>query len=342
MPRLSVALVALPESTAYVLFGLKEVLEAVGPVWGEVTGREVAARRFDVALVAATAEPFPCAGGALVKADTTFAGNRQFDIIVVTDLVISPDADPRGRFAEVADWLAAQHAEGATIASVCSGAVIMAEAGLLDGLEATTHWAFVEGYARAYPAVRWRAERILCIGDAAERLVTAGGAASWEDLVLWLVARYAGPAEAIRLAKIYVFGDRSEGQLLYAARRRPRRHEDAVVAEAQEWLADHYARSDVLARLVALSGLSEKSFKRRFKAATGTAPLDYVQRLRIEEAKELLETTGEPVEAVGRAVGYEDASFFRRLFKRQSGVTPVRYRQRFQAIGRGQRAEGGG
>lgn len=328
------AVVALPESTAYVLFGLKEVLEAVGPVWGMVTGNAPAEPRFDVAIVAATPEPFACAGGAWVKASTSFTGNQHFDIVLVTDLAIDPGADHRGRWPEVAPWLAARHAEGAVIASICSGSVLLAEAGLLDGKEATTHWAFAEGYARCYPAVTWRPERILCMADAEERLVTAGGAASWEDLMLWLVARFVSPAEAVRLAKIYIFGDRSEGQLLYAALRRPRRHDDRVISQCQDWLADHYDEPDVLAALIQHSGLAEKSFTRRFKTATGHAPLDYVQRLRIEEAKELLETTAEPVEAIGRAVGYEDTSFFRRLFKRQTGTTPARYRQRFAGIGR--------
>ena len=324
----------LPASTAYVLFGLKEVLEAAGPLWGMVTGNAPAEPRFDVALVAATTEPFACAGGAWVKASTTFAGNQRFDIVLVTDLTIDPDADHRGSWPEVAAWLAARHADGAVVASICSGSVLLAEAGLLDGKDATTHWAFAETYARCYPSVGWRPERILCMSDAEERVVTAGGAASWEDLTLWLVARFVGPAEAVRLAKIYIFGNRSEGQLLYAARRRPRRHEDRVIADCQEWLADHYASPDILARLVERTGLSEKSFTRRFKAATGHAPLDYVQRLRIEEAKELLETTADPVDAIGRSVGYEDTSFFRRLFKRQTGVTPTRYRQRFAGIGK--------
>lgn len=326
--------VALPESTAYVLFGLKEVLEAAGPLWGMVTGNAPAEPRFSVTVVAATTEPFACAGGAWVKPDTTFSGNGRFDIVLVTDLTIDPDADHRGRWPEVTAWLAARHAEGAVTASICSGSVLLAEAGLLDGKDATTHWAFADGYARCYPTVAWRPERILCMADSEERVVTAGGAASWEDLTLWLVARFVGPAEAVRLSKIYIFGDRSEGQLLYAARRRPRRHEDRVIADCQEWLADHYACPDILACLVERAGLSEKSFTRRFKAATGHAPLDYVQRLRIEEAKELLETTAAPVDAIGRAVGYEDTSFFRRLFKRQTGVTPARYRQRFAGIGK--------
>lgn len=331
---LRVAVVALPESTAYVLFGIKEALESVGPVWGMLTGEPGEGARFEVALVAATTTPFSCAGGALVPADTTFSGNRGFDIVIVTDLTIPPDTDVRGHWADAAGWIAERHAEGATIASVCSGSVLLAEAGLLNGCEATTHWAYAAGYAKAYPQVQWRPERILCIAGEDERLVTGGGAASWEDLVLWLVARFCGPPEAIRLAKTYVMGDRSEGQLLYAALRRPRRHEDAVIAECQEWLADHYREADVVGRLAAHSGLPVRSFGRRFREATGYAPLDYVQALRIEEAKELLETTDQSADAVGHAVGYEDPGFFRRLFKRRTGITPARYRQRFKGVGR--------
>jgi transcriptional regulator GlxA family with amidase domain len=331
---ISVGVVALPESTGYVLFGLKEVLESVGPVWGMVTGGAAEAPRFDVAIVAGGTEPFRCVGGALVPADTTFAGNRRFDIVIVTDLAVSPDDDPRGKWPEVTAWLAARHAAGATIASVCSGSMLLAGAGVLDGHDATTHWAFGECLARAYPAVLWKPERILCVTGEDDRLVTAGGAASWEDLALWLVARFCGPTEAIRVAKTYVLGDRSEGQLLYAALRRPRRHEDAVIADCQEWLADNYQSPDIVARLIARSGLPERSFTRRFKEATGYTALDYVQALRVEEAKELLETSAAATDAVGRAVGYEDAAFFRRIFKRRTGVTPARYRQRFKGIGR--------
>lgn len=330
---ISVAVVALPESTGYVLFGLKEVLESVGPIWGLVTGGAAEAPRFDVAVVATETTPFGCVGGALVQAHTTFSGNRRFDIVVVTDLAVSPDDDPRGKWPEVTAWLAAHYAEGATLASVCSGSMLLAGAGVLDGHDATTHWAFGESLARAYPAVRWRPERILCTSGEAERLVTAGGAASWEDLALWLVARFCGPAEAVKIAKTYVMGDRSEGQLLYAALRRPRRHEDAVIADCQEWLGHHYKHPDIVARLIARSGLAERSFTRRFKEATGYTALDYVQALRVEEAKEMLETTSAPTDAVGRAVGYEDAAFFRRVFKRRTGITPARYRQRFKGIG---------
>jgi len=110
---------------------------------------------------------------------------------------------------------------------------------------------------------------------------------------------------------------------------RPRPHQDAVVAAAQEWVALHYAEKNPVAAMVAGSGLAERSFKRRFRAATGYAPIEYVQAIRLEEAKHLLERSDLPVDEVAAEVGYDDPSYFRRLFRKQSGVAPGAYRRHF-------------
>ena len=212
--------------------------------------------------------------------------------------------------------------------------MLLAETGLLDGAEATTHWCAIPLFHTYYPAVKLRPERILAPSGPARRLITSGGSAAWEDLALYLIARYCGEVEAVRAAKIFLFGDRSEGQMLYAARARPRRHDDALVARCQDWIAEHYAVPNPVTRLVAYSGLLERTFTRRFTAATGYSPVEYVQTLRIEEAKQLLETTSEPTDVVAAQVGYEDPAFFRRLFKRRAGVTPARCRQRWQDLAR--------
>ena len=115
---------------------------------------------------------------------------------------------------------------------------------------------------------------------------------------------------------------------------RPQQHGDAVIAESQEWIASHYAVPHAVARMVAQSGLAARTFKRRFRKATGYAPIEYVQTLRIEEAKQILETTPEPTDAVGASIGYDDPASFRRIFKRLTGITPARYRQRFRGIGK--------
>lgn len=333
-PLVSVGLLALPDSLPGSLYGLYEVLSSAGVVWSELTGEPATARRLEVRILAPARTTFPCAMGTPVTPHASLAEAGRVDIVIVGDLAMPAVTEPHGRWPEATPWLRRQFAEGALVCSACTGSVLLAEAGLLDGLEATVHWAAADLLRRHYPAVRVRPERILALAGPEHRVVTSGGAASWEDLALYLIGRFCGPAEAVRTAKLFVLGDRSEGQLAFAAMTRPRRHEDAAIARCQAWLADHYAATNPVTRMAELSGLPSRSFVRRFKAATGQAPVDYAQTLRIEEAKQLLETTDQPTDAVGQAVGYADPTSFRRLFKRRTGVTPARYRQRFRTLHR--------
>ncbi|TDQ81357.1 AraC family transcriptional regulator with amidase-like domain [Dongia mobilis] len=334
-PRpLRIRLVALPETTPSSLYSLLEVLSAVGTIWPEMTGEPPAGRLFDVAIIAQARDPLTCALGVTVTPQLAFHEPDQADIAIVTDLAVDPAHEPRGRWPEAAEWLRRQYAGGATICSVCTGSLLLAGAGLLDGLEATTHWSAAEQFARCFPDVILRPERILVPAGTEHRVVTSGGAASWEELALYLITRFSSPEEAVRAAKLFVLGDRSEGQLPFATLGRPKSHEDAVIADAQTWLADNYDQAFPVAAMVARAGLPERTFARRFKAATGYAPVDYVQALRIEEAKQLLETSDTATDLVGMAVGYDDPAHFRRLFKRRTGTTPSRYRQRFQGLTR--------
>lgn len=328
----SVSLLAVAETTPAVLYGLLEVLSAVGAEGPGANGAKPSSRRMRPSIVSSRGGTFVTANGVPFPATVPLADVGASDVAIVTDLDLVGDVDPRGRWAAEAAWLRRQHENGAVICSVCTGSVLLAEAGLLNGVEATTHWAAVPILTECYPAVRMKPERILCAGGPDDRIVTSGGSASWADLALYLIARFCGAAEAMRISKIFVLGDHSDGQLPFAMMARPRRHDDAVVGECQAWIAEHYAEANPVARMVARSGLPERTFKRRFKSATGYTPLEYVQTLRIEEAKQMLESASVSVDAVGEAVGYRDPASFRRLFKRRTGVTPARYRQRFRSI----------
>lgn len=330
----TIGLLALPDSTPAALYGLYELLTSVGVAWPALTGEPADCEPLSVRILSEGAEAFRCAGGVPIAPDGSIADAGRLDLVIVADLAVAPDADPRGRWPEVVRWLREQHQAGAVLCSVCTGAILLAEAGLLDGLEATTHWSVTDLFRVCYPSVRLHPERIVLAAGPEQRIITSGGAASWEDLALYLIARCCGEAEAVRTAKIFVLGDRSEGQLLYAAMAKPRRHEDAVIADALAWIGEQYAADNPVARMVERSGLGERTFKRRFKAATGYAPMDYVHRLRVEEAKQLLESSGAATDEIARQAGYSDPTFFRRLFKRVTGVTPARYRQRFRTIGR--------
>ncbi len=330
--RPRICIVALPETTPAALYGLYEVFSLVGVNWHLLTGEGDGTPLFKVEIVSVDGTPFNGALGAPVNPHAAIGDIDRTDVIFVTDIALTPDIVPYRRWPHMADWIARQHESGAMVCSVCTGALLLAEAGLLDHQEATTHWGICDLMRVFYPTVDLKPERILVPAGHEHRIVTSGGSSSWEDTALYVIARFCGEAEAIRTQKIFLFGDRSEGQLPYAAMGRPKTHNDATIADCQSWVAMHYRLPNPVIRMVERSGLAERTFKRRFRTATGYSPMDYVQTLRIEEAKQLLETGDMATERVAESVGYEDPAFFRRLFKKRTGVTPSRYRRRFQTL----------
>ncbi|SDL04953.1 GlxA family transcriptional regulator [Aliiruegeria lutimaris] len=329
--KLSVGLVAVPESSAAVTYGLHEVFSCVGNVWENLTGEPVRSREMQPRIVGVTTDPIRTTLRVPLVPDSTFADRAQMDVVIVPDLFLEPDPDLTDRWPEATEWLKDQRRQGAIICSVCTGALMLAQAGFLDGREATTHWSASALFKTHYPGVDLRSERVLVPSGPEHDIVTSGGSASWTDLSLYLIARFCGEEEARHIAKIFMFGDRSQGQLPFATMVRPRQHTDAAISECQQWIAENYEVANPVAEMTARSGLTERTFKRRFRTSTGYTPIDYVQSLRVEEAKHLLETTNTPVDDISEQVGYEDSGSFRRLFKRQVGVPPQQYRQRYQA-----------
>jgi transcriptional regulator GlxA family with amidase domain len=155
---------------------------------------------------------------------------------------------------------------------------------------------------------------------------------SWQDLALYLITHFGGHKQAVLTAKAFLIGDRSDGQRFFAIMAPRVQQSDRVIADSQAWIAQTYTCENPVARMAARAGLTSRTFARRFRASTGYEPMDYVQSLRIEEAKQLLETEDLNVEDVGHAVGYEDPTSFRRLFKRKAGLTPAAYRRKFAKL----------
>ena len=257
--RISVCLVAVPEVATGVLNGLCEVLLYVGSGWEFLTGWPAGPRSFSPKIVAEDVKPFRNLVGLPVAPDLSFSEAKRADIVIVADLSVGREENTRGRWSSATAWLREQYAQGAIVCSVCTGSLMLAEAGLLDGKEATCHWAAVDQIRNSYPDVRLRPERVLIPTGPEHRLVTAGASASWTDLSLYLIARFCGEEEARRTAKIFLFGNRGDGQLPFAARVRPRQHEDAAVASAQIWLADNYAAPNPVEGMTRVSGLAQRT-----------------------------------------------------------------------------------
>jgi transcriptional regulator GlxA family with amidase domain len=327
--KVNVAILAVPEVTASALYGMYDLFASAGRDWPFLTKGVAGEARMHPYVVAARQPAFRASNDIWIRPDHSLEDCPAPAIVCIPDFFIMPGASCAGRFyAEVA-WLRQCHGAGATMASACSGAVLLAEAGLLDGLDATIHWAYSKTLTDNYPGVRVHPDRSLVINGAEHRIVMAGGGTSWQDLTLFLIGRFVGPKEAMEVAKTYLIERHDLGQRPFASLLMAKQITDAQIRKCQEWIGAHYAKSSPVAAMIKLSGLPERSFIRRFSKATGMSPLDYVHSLRLEEAKQMLETEDLSVEAVASEVGYEDASFFARLFRRKVGLTPAQYRRRF-------------
>lgn len=329
----AVAILAMPEATASVVYGMYDLFMSAGRDWGLIVEGRPGPQPMRPVVVSAHGATFVAANGVPISPQATLADTASAQIVCVPEVAVAPGEALEGRFQPEIDWLRRCYAGGATLATACSGAILLAEGGLLEGQEATTHWAYCDLLQKRHPRIKLRPKASLVIAGEG-RLVMAGGGTSWLDLGLYLIARHAGVETAMQVARVNLIDWHDIGQQPFARLARTRQSEDALIGRCQEWIAEHYRESSPVRAMVRLSGLAERSFMRRFRQATGLAPLEYVHTLRLEEAKHLLETSDRPVEAIAEEVGYEDAAFFGRLFRRSVGLTPAQYRKRFGAMRR--------
>jgi transcriptional regulator GlxA family with amidase domain len=332
--RLAIAVFAGAQTSASTVFGLYDLFSSVGRDWDLLTKGEAGTPWAQPMIVADKADPFEAANGAWIRPDRTFKDCGRLDVICVPDFLVAPGESIAGRFDHAVAWLRQCYHAGVTLASACSGTLLLAEAGLLDNCEATTHWAYCDDLRRSYPRITVHPARCLVASGDGQRIITSGGGTSYLDLGLFLIARFFGQEEAIRLARVYLIDWHRHGQLPFSSLARSRQVADRDIAAVQEWIAENYAHAAPVAAMIEMSRMTERSFKRRFTQATGMTPLEYVHTLRLEEAKQLLETTDLPIDAVANEVGYEDGSFFRRLFRRKVSLSPHAYRLRFGSFRR--------
>lgn len=326
---ISVSILATPDTSPSTLFGLSDLFSSVGIGWESYVTGKPEQPWFDVRVVAASGDPFECSGNATVTPHAAIDEVTETDIALVAGLIVPAFAPFRERYDREFAWLARQNRRGAITASVCTGALMLAEAGILDGWEATTHWAYRDLFRTHYPKIRLRLERNLCGSGRDNQIVTSGGLMAWQELALHFIARFCGVEYCSRTAKFWLIPERQDGQAPFESMVRHVQQDDAVVRDCQVWLADHYAVLDPVSAMVERSSLPSTTFARRFKRATGYRPMDYVLTLRVEEAKEMLERSELAIDEIGHSVGYEDPASFRRLFKRKAGMAPSVYRRRF-------------
>jgi transcriptional regulator GlxA family with amidase domain len=224
-------------------------------------------------------------------------------------------------------WIAQWYAAGACIATSCTGAYLLAEAGILADKPVTTHWRFAAEFQQRYPNVDVRADQIIIDTG---KIISSGGATAFLDLVLYLVDRFGG-RERANIAAQALLIDARLSQLPYLAPIQRRAHDDVIVRDVQEYIDAHLDEPIQITKLAEKFGVSERTLTRRFTAATGLGPQAYLQLVRVHFAQRLLETTSLPVEAIRRASGYSDSPAFRRVFKQITGLSPSEYRSQHRS-----------
>lgn len=279
--------------------------------------------------------------GDILQVANRFAADR--GLAQVDPVVLTPDDLTGGAYAAVVvppnlagargagdgalhGWIGAQHAAGATVCSACAGAFWLGHAGLLDGRPVTTHWALEDEFRAAFPRARLHPEHLL-IDD--HDVVTAGGVMAWVDLGLALVRRWHGPDVVARTCRQMLIDPQGRDQRNYRTFRPRLDHGDEPIRRLQRWIEENVAADLGVAALAARAAMSERTLQRRFDEATGLSVSRYVQEVRIEKARGLLERTHMPVAEICETVGYADPSAFSRLFRSICGVSAGDYRRRF-------------
>ena len=303
-------------------------LDVTGPLEVFAAAGRIADRPYRAEIVAPDARPVRAGSGIAIVPDRAIANVRG---PVDTLLVAGGQVDAVAADARVTSWVARTAERSRRVGSVCSGAFILAAAGLLDGRRAATHWAHAGELARRFPEVDVDPDAIYVRdGD----VWTSAGVTAGMDLALALVEEDLGREIALEAARwLVIYAHRSGGQSQFSSHLRAQGADREPLRELQAWLPEHLHEDLPVERLARHACMSPRNFARAFRSELGMTPAAYVEALRVDHARARLESTGEKVESIARGCGFGTVETMRRAFHRRLGVGPAEYRQRFQTQG---------
>jgi transcriptional regulator GlxA family with amidase domain len=324
-----VAVLALEDSVATTITGPQDVLSMTGVLYEISRGAEPTPY-FSVRIVTPDGRPVRCYNNLSVTPHCAM-DEWQADVVIVPGILNIDETLERSR--DVINWLQEQFAGGTVLTAVCSGSILLAATGLLDGRKAATHWAMANMFRKLYPGVNLIADALITEQD---NLVCSGGYNSFLDVSLHLVEKFCGPAVALQCSKIFVHDIGRRSQAPYSIFNGPRDHGNERILQIQEKLEKEYRKSFDFTELARRYGMGRRTLERHFKKATGETPLAYLQRIRVERAKQLLESGNASLDEISYQVGYMDTGFFRKLFVKYTSLRPSEYRARCTCTARQQ------
>ncbi|WP_119080650.1 GlxA family transcriptional regulator [Chitinophaga alhagiae] len=308
-------------STIASIVGTYEILTRANEHWVE-TGRE---KPFRIELAGVSEEVEVYDGLFAVRPQTHISAIRQTHLIMIPSLVRDYQQALLGNQVLI-DWIEQQYIGGAEIASMCTGAFMLAAAGLLDGRNCSTHWSAGDTFRALFPKVNLQTDKLITDENG---IYTNGGAYSFLHLVIYLVEKYYDRQTAIYCAKIFQIEMDRQSQSAFTIFRGQKQHGDEMVKEAQAYIESRLHEKISVEELSSRFAVGRRNFDRRFIKATGNTPVEYTQRVKIESAKKAFETTRKTINEVMYDVGYADVKAFREVFKKITGISPVEYRNKY-------------
>lgn len=319
-----VTILAPYNTMATTIFGPMDIFNQAGRLWNRVT-KSPQTPFFDVIIASADGLPIRSVNNVSIQPHCSIKEVRQTDLIVISSATYIEEILERNP--ELVTWIRDHYHRGAHVASICTGVFLLSETGLLDGKSATLHWGFADVFRKRYPHVKLEQDQMYLDHG---RLYCSAGVSAGLDLSLYLVEKFCGRQAAVQSAKTMILDMGRVSQAPYAHFFFPKDHGDPLVVRAQEWLERHTSEHIDYERLAQELRMSRRSMERRFRQSLGVTPLGYLQKLRVETAKSLLEEGTRTFSEITYQVGYEDIPFFRKLFIRLTGLRPNEYQRRFR------------
>lgn len=280
---------------------------------------------FNVQLVGLTKEVRVTDGIYSIHVDAVLDNARKPDLIIIP--AISGNLEEAVRLNKAfIPWIVQHYKTGSEVASLCLGAFILAESGLLNGKSCSTHWLFANEFRNMFPNVELLDDKIVTEQNG---LYTSGGATSYWNLLLYLVEKYTGREMAILTAKLFVLDMERNSQSPFTIFKGQKGHNDPEIVKVQEFIEMNYQDKITVDELCEKFGIARRTFERRFKKATNNTVLEYWQRVKVEAAKRQLELSRKTVGEVMYDVGYSDTKAFRDIFKKVTSMSPVDYRSKY-------------
>jgi transcriptional regulator GlxA family with amidase domain len=263
-----------------------------------------------------------------VKTDRLLKDVGSTDLLIIPPTFGNTDTGIRAN-AEAIPYFKKLHQNGTSLASLCIGAFLLAETGLLNGKKCSTHWAHITEFKEKYPLVEVEDGAVITEHD---NIYSSGGANSLWNLILYLVEKFSDRETAIMISKYFALDIGRDSQSQFAIFKGQKNHGDAGIHKVQAYIEENYEDKITIEDLVNLINVGRRTFERRFKDATTNTPIEYIQRVRIEAAKKFFEASRKNVTEVMYGVGYTDTKAFRDIFRKITGLTPIEYRNKFARV----------